>query len=434
MSVDHTVDAVLSRALHRFSRNQSDSAGTAAEEAAVLASAERFLSYGLDLKRWWEQAERDGGYSDKFELSRTFNRPDTSSGFFGRATVADQPMDVMGNMQEMFYDQPRVPPDYQRPATEWLRDQLRAFALRYFMRVADFRAPEAFVDPEHQQPPVSFPQLSWCTRADTVTQGFGFSQLFYKLRSTGEVGRFPDDMQSRIVDLREIGSTYEWLIVKVRIFDFALHVKPVGPAGPELVFGLNEESYLILSGDFILDQEASEPGLLGCYGVGYAFIKKPTRGLLAYGPGEFDAAIEMIHFRILDNGQVTVRMIFVANRPTAVSNVDINPVTWSFRIADALSFGMASRLFGPVKQAFSSVPLPGFDPVYAYITLANAATGGLAARNYCVSREQLEKDFLLQHFTQHYQTVVGSLLTWRQIPDWTDEQNLPDWVVQGKAV
>jgi hypothetical protein len=433
MSIDHTVDAVLSRTLHNLSRNRTDSADIAEEEATVLAAAERFLSYGLDLKRWWDKADGTGDFSATFELARTFNRPDTSYGFFGATHVNGQPMNVMGNVQEMFYDQPRVPLDYQGPATEWLRDQLRAFVLRYFMRVADFRAPEAFVDSE-SQPSVFWQRLSWCVRDEVKAQGFGFTQLFYKLRATGEVGRFPENLKSRIVDLREIGPKYEWVIVKVRIFDFAFRVKPAGPAGPELVFGLNEESYLILNGDFMLNQEAPEPGLLGCYGVGYAFIKKPTSGLIAYGPGEFDAAIELIHFRILDTGRVRVRMIFVANRPAAVSNVNINPVTWSFRIADVFSFGMASRMFGPVKQAFSKLPFPGFDPVYTYITLANAATGGLAARNYCVSREQLEKDFLLQHFMQHYQTVVGSLLTWRQIPDWTDEKNLPDWVVEGKAV
>ena len=50
-----------------------------------------------------------------------------------------------------------------------------------------------------------------------------------------------------------------------------------------------------------------------------------------------------------------------------------------------------------------------------------------------ISRRQLEKDFLVQHFKQHYVTIVGSLLTWRQIPDWLDGRALPEWVLTGKS-
>jgi hypothetical protein len=65
--------------------------------------------------------------------------------------------------------------------------------------------------------------------------------------------------------------------------------------------------------------------------------------------------------------------------------------------------------------------------------LANAVTGGQAAQQLCISREQLDKDFLVQHFMQHYVTIVGSLLTWRQIPNWLDAAALPDWVVAGRS-
>jgi hypothetical protein len=40
---------------------------------------------------------------------------------------------------------------------------------------------------------------------------------------------------------------------------------------------------------------------------------------------------------------------------------------------------------------------------------------------------------LIQHFMQHYQLMVGSLLTWRQIPSWLqrDQGHLPEWVIRG---
>ena len=29
--------------------------------------------------------------------------------------------------------------------------------------------------------------------------------------------------------------------------------------------------------------------------------------------------------------------------------------------------------------------------------------------------------------------VIGTVYTWRQIPDWLDAKHLPDWVVNGKG-
>jgi hypothetical protein len=73
----------------------------------------------------------------------------------------------------------------------------------------------------------------------------------------------------------------------------------------------------------------------------------------------------------------------------------------------------------------------GFDPVFSYISLVNALAGKQIADRFCISKEQLEKQMLVQHFMQHYDMIVNSLLTWRQIPDWLDSRALPRWVVRG---
>ena len=54
------------------------------------------------------------------------------------------------------------------------------------------------------------------------------------------------------------------------------------------------------------------------------------------------------------------------------------------------------------------------NPIVAGIRLANLVTGGLAGRQFCISMEELQRRFLVQHFMQHYVTMVGSLLTWRR--------------------
>jgi len=199
-----------------------------------------------------------------------------------------------------------------------------------------------------------------------------------------------------------------------------------------LVFALNEESNLIVHEDFINDKERPLPGVLGDFGIGYSFIKNPTPGPFGYGPGEFDAALELINFRVYETGYVSVRMIFVSNRPRQVTNVVVDPVRWGFGFADLFSFGLASRLFAPARDVLDQFPLQfTFDPVLAYVNAANALSGNYAARNLCISLEQLEKNFLVQHFRQHYETVLGSLATWRRFPDWLDEKTLPAWVISG---
>ena len=118
-------------------------------------------------------------------------------------------------------------------------------------------------------------------------------------------------------------------------------------------------------------------------------------------------------------------MIFIANRPKSITNVVIDPVDWGFRVADLFSLGLASRIFAPARDIADRLPLKfSVDPVVAYVSAANLATGNYARDALCISLEELEKVFLVQHFQQHYQTILGSLDTWRRIPNWLDEKSL----------
>jgi len=413
---------------------QVSSTGLSDEDRLILDRVEGALADGVALKGWWEQTFPDG-FAHKFELERVFNRPAESFGFFDQVPLASGILPVMGNFQQMFYDQSRTPANLNRQGAEWMRDQIREFVLHYFMRISAFRQPEVYVDPERPVVPRYLEPLSWCPQENTLRQGFGFKQYYYKLRESGRIGKFSEAEQSAIVDLREIGPTYEWIVVKVQIFDFSFTFQPFGSNGPALSVPLTEDSYLVLSRDFILNQDNPSTESLGRYGFGYAFIRNPTEGLLQYGPGEFRAAIELINFEVSKLGQICVNMIFVADRPERIASVSLNPVDWSFRLADTFSFGMTSRLLAPVRNTLERIPVnaDGFDPIYGFVSLANTLSANRAAQQVCISREQLDKDFLAQHFTQHYVTMVGSLLTWRQIPNWLDAAALPEWVVTGRS-
>jgi hypothetical protein len=402
------------------------------EDRSILNIVEQYLQAGRALKSWWNNAELEGKQEQEFELERSLNRATRSRGFFGHALVQEQTVAIMGSVQDMLFDRVKIPADLARKDTEWTRQQLREFVLRYFMRVSSFRAPEAAVCDD--EPAVSswLSGISWCAAPEIVREGFGFSQLYYKTVG-GEVGKFSDT--SAIVDMREIGDKYEWIVLKVRIFNFSVPTRPFGAAGPELVFNLDEESYLVVSRDFILDQDRPAPDVLGAYGVGYAFIKSPKPGFLVFGPGEFAMAIELIEFRIAESGDISVHVVFVVNRPEAITNMPVDPVDWSFRLADRLSLGMATPLLNPLRAVMLRLRLRlgTFDPVYSYIGLMNLLTDGQSEEKLCISREQLDKRFLLQHFVQHYETMAGALFTWRQISDWLDSSALPRWVVTGRS-
>ena len=412
----------------------TDSALTA-EERVIVDRVEDFLARGLDLKRWWDRQSVNGVFEDRFELAFTYNRPDVSYGFFDRAPVRGQELPVLGNYQTMFYDQPKSPATDRRQSARYLDAQVRQFVLRYFMHVSDFRDPQPFTEGDPSPPPFLRP-LSWCTGRDVQKVGFGYEQVFYKRAGSGEIGKFPAADRHAIVDLREVGPTYEWIVLRVKIFDFNFVIRPFGGAAPSISVPLDENSYLVVNRDFVLDQPGPRPADLGRYGFGYAFIKNPVEGILGWGPGRFDAAMQTIHFRVLADGRVRVDMVFVANRPTSIANIPLNPVLLGCDVLDLATAGMANPFTAPLRLLSEQLPTIGgfrIDPVFGFVVMANLLTGGLAARELCVSREQLEKRLILQHFNKHYQAVAGSIQTWRQVRDWLDERSLPRWVVTGES-
>lgn len=397
-----------------------------ANDLAVLDQIDRALADARSLRDWWLERNQKGDYATRFELTRTFNPPGASFGFFDQAHVGQQDYPVMGSVEELLFDTAK------QAAPNRIRDQFREFVLRYFMRISDYQSPETYIDENSQDISGCLTPLSWCSEPVSAREGFGYSQLFFKLRNSDRVGKFAEEERFSIVDLREVINDYQWIVLKVKIFDFNLKFAPFGPTQAHLTLPLDEESYLVLSPDFVVAQDDPSALELGKYGFGYAFLKNPRSGVVAYGPGRFDLAFKLITFRVLRNGEIRTDMVFVANRPDKILNFPLNPFAWSRPLADFVSLGMFSRLFGQMETRGSLYSNEGVDPLRSYIAIANILTGGLAAKDFCISREQLEKDMLVQHFAQHYRLIIGSLLTWRQIPDWLDASSLPEWVTTGR--
>ena len=397
------------------------------EEISLLEEVESSLERGLTMKRWWECVEMSSCYAERFDLIRAFNRPDKGFGFFDVVGIDDRPLPVMGDVQEMLYDRPK-----QSGPDRW-RAQLREFVLRYFMRITDFRPPVAFVARGGSSPLPGATRFEWCPDARPSDSGFGYSQLYYKRHDTGQVGKFADSERFAIVDLRELTAKYDWIVAKVRIFDFNLRFGSFTADGPEFVFPLREENVIILSPEFITDRETSAPDGSAEFGFGYALLHGASDdGLLAYGPGRFAVGFQLINFRVSNDGEIRVRLAFGVNRPERIVKVPLNPVQLVLEVADRMTLGITSKLFGVSRWAANCLTNDqSFDPLLGSIGLANLATAGLAGKEFCISKEQLEKAMLLQHFMQHYEMILGSLFTWRQIPNWLDTAALPRWVVNG---
>jgi hypothetical protein len=394
----------------------------------IVSEVEGSLADGVELLQWWRRTDAVNGYDDRFDLIRQFNWSDTSYGFFGRAPLSDGILPVMGVVEESTYDQPKS------ASPERVRDEFREFVLHFFMRVSAFEEPQAFVKATTPPPEDFRPGVSWCPSARDVRGGFGYAQIYYKLAEGGEVGKFAAHEIFRLADLRDFGPRYAWTICRNRIFDFDLTFQPFGPNGAAFVLPLKEENYLVVSPAFIANREKPRPGILAEYGFGYALLRTADeQTIFAYGPGRFRAGVQLIHFQVLESGEIRVKLVFVVNRPDRILNIPIAPVDWGFRLADLFSLGLASRLLGPARRLLDRPPfrVERFDPVSTYIQAADTLTGGFAASDLCISREQLEKIFLVQHFVQHYRMIVGSLLTWRHIPNWLNISALPNWLEAG---
>jgi hypothetical protein len=405
------------------------------EERSILDSAHAFHAKGLALRRWWAEANAANSYTQRFDTFQTYRRFDHSYGFFGEAPLDDGSMPVMGVVDEVFYDRPKACSDGQEHAAQAMREEIREFVLRYFLRISDYRQPERMSEPDLAPVPSYLKMLSWRSEQEIHRSGMEFTQRFYKSKDTGRIGRFPAERVNAVVDLREVAKKFDWILLHLRIFDFAFTFKPFGLEGPQFMLPLKEESYLLMSPEFITINDKPGGGVIGEYGFGYSFVKNPTRGPFAYGPGEFEAAFQTINFTVLESGETRVKMVFVSNRADKIVNIPLDPVSWSFDLADRLTFGMTSSVLNPVRKAWESVSKPivdDRDPVVAGIDVANLLSVGQAGKRLDITLDQLNRGFLVRHTLQHYGTVLGSLRTWRQIPDWRSP-DLPDWVIAGTS-
>ncbi len=380
------------------------------EDRHIIDQVDDSLAAGIQVRDWWRRTDAGRSYREHYDLQRAFNPARRSLAFFDRAELPIGEFPVMGVVQEMTFDFSKPEPD--------LPHQIREFVLRYLLRVSDYRRPAAFM----------LRDLHRTTAEQAQLDGWGYSQVYYKLRDGGRVGKFAEEDQAKFVDLRELGSVYEWIVAKARLFNLTLNVSPLGDTYPHLVVPVASitEEYLITSADFIVNEEDPAPGVLGRYGVGGATLRDTAlrEGPLLWGPGRFYPGFSAFEFEVRSTGETVVTSPFAVNRPDRLIGINPDPLSAGVRLADLFSFGMASRLFPGVSG--------GFDPVLSPIAVLNGVTGNFAADQFGVSKESLERYLLVEHYMAVYDLLAGASLTYCRVPDWTaPEEDLPSWVRNG---
>src|SRR5262249_1297091 len=150
--------------------------------------------------------------------------------------------------------------------------------------------------------------------------GWGYEQVYYKLKSTGEIGKFPASQRTQIVPLDSVGPKYSWVVFKVNIFDFEIPIDLISSArGPYLTLSMTQPVHAVMTPDFVLDEEDPEPGVIGQYGYGYSVVPNPGyKTIFAAGPSQIRSTIETLSFRVMETGEVRSHMNFLTPQPARI--------------------------------------------------------------------------------------------------------------------
>lgn len=201
--------------------------------------------------------------------------------------------------------------------------------------------------------------------------GFGYEALLHKLKKTAQVKRFVNGTDASALDLSAVGSTYDWMMMRVDIYDFLRATPMKWFAGP-LAKLLKEAAYVVTHEIFAAPVGAPPPGTVAECLFGYAFLPCAcTSAPFGFGPGHFHAAIKQFRFSLLETGDLEIRLSFIV-APRSQKVLDL----W------------------------------GIDPVYKIVGVCNGLTlGRLGIKQ--VAHDWFDRNFLTVHGMVHHNLLIG---------------------------
>ena len=408
------------------------------QDAEIFPNIATCDRLGRELKDWWENIHQRDAFSDKFQLFKQFNRPDYSFGFLETADLPSGRYALMGEHQDLFFDSIKSIPiePVERRSADWMNAQIRAFALHYFMRITSSRATDAY--PEQGDPLPFLRWLSQCPSTPDRRKDIGFYQLYGKRIDTGKVQVFAKADQPAVVDMHQLGTRYDWVLLKARLFDFTLTNPGPSIAGyrfPLTVTDNNEYLYGLLTPYFNIDRQHPEEGVLGEYGMGFSIVAPPPgQSPLTIGPEVFTLGMNFFRFKVFADGSVRLTITFCCNQLKGILQLPVSPINWGLIFADLASFGRGRRLLRPIERMAARLPLSQtrIDPLFQSIEALNLLTGDAAKRDYCISTEAVCKFILRKHGRVFTHLAGDGVRVFRLIQDWLDTATLPRWVIRGE--
>jgi len=389
------------------------------EDLAILGQVDAAIRYGHELLEWWTANRETRVRVNSFPIARQIHEPDLNYGFLLDAHLRSGTLPVVGVIQDQLMRWPKLPPDRPRDP-DWMRAQLRAFILKYFMRMAG-------TQPAYRAGPVGGDAKPGSGSDDRL--GWGYRQKFYKL-ADGTVGKFTPAQQTALIALDEVFPKYLWIVYEVKIHQFDMSFGVPGAAnGPTFNVSMTQPVHTVMTPRFLVDEQRPQPGVVGEYGYGYSVVPNPTLDpIVTDGPSAIKQTIETLTFRVLENGSVRAHMNFITPQPARIINRD--PVQLAFDLADRLSFNTASTLLAPLKTFLEGIE-PHVDPVYLSMNVLNAMTLGISSEEFGIDKETLFKTFMNLHFTDVFKMYNLAASHFAMVRDWTDTAALPAWATAG---
>ena len=295
---------------------------------------------GTVLERWCA-LRGDGRTEFALDLGQNFALPNRAEGYFGTITLQDGERSVMGVRQYVEF----ASVSKRQDAKQLLKD----FVLGEFL------------------------SRSHWTNPDDTPGGFDIKKTLYETMD-GRQGKFPESESVGAMDWRDIGSRYRWVLLTIRLNDFAVSMGPVTKRLEEAVCVTPRSEFL-----HIIENPTAEYALQ--VSIGYPFIEyAPIPNLLGFGPGKFGIAIKLFSFFLTHDNRIRVTMDFAA-APRAQKIFDL----W------------------------------GLDPIYGGADLLDKMTLGLI--DSAPLHDMMDKVMLAKHCHVHQKLMDGTARIWE---DWLE--------------
>ncbi len=318
------------------SKNIPDS--FSAHEKFLVQKTEEAIVSGLQLKNWYETKFADGTLSlTQIDIGKPFRLKNQVRVFFDTLPVNGVSTSIMGCVQEG---------EFTRVEGPNKREKLREFVLKQFL-----------------------PGAHW-TADDGHPGGFGVEQSLYQA-ADDSYAIFPESNRNTVVDLRDLGPRYRWVLLTVQIHDFIMDFGPIRKR-------FEEAACVVPNAAFVEVKDDPSPDCELEITTGYPFVEfAPIPNVFGFGPGKFGAAIKLYTFMLMRNGDIRTRMGFMA----------------APRCEKVFDFG-------------KSIP----DPIYGGAALISAVTFGLWKTE--AFHRKLDSGMLGQHSRVHQSLMDGVDRVW----------------------